>query len=61
MSARSLEAAALILCWFGWHGKSVDRVLKEYPTGAKILAEHCSRCGKCYVEITPEMRRMLDK
>lgn len=48
-----------LFCKFGWHGKTEERVIWTGSAGVKILADHCARCGHCYVEITPEMRFLM--
>lgn len=47
------------LCRIGIHGETEDRVLKTYEVGIKVLAPHCKRCNKCYIDLTPEIRKAL--
>ena len=65
LRVRSMSGAigqlASLFCKLGWHGKDEDRVIHSYTNGVQLLATHCSRCGHCYVEITPAMWRILGK
>jgi hypothetical protein len=55
----TLNRAALLLCWLGWHGKDEDRVICTMSSGIKIIATHCARCGHCYAVLNPLTKAMI--
>jgi len=46
-------------CKWGWHRKIEDRVLCEMSSGLKVLAAHCSHCGKCLALLDYKTQQMI--